>query len=113
MVGGCRLWVFGWNADVVCLFIPHKYQQTTKQLNHKITRVSSLKFQFLVQKRHDTSFKVLIIISLQHIMISWISKTFSSVKITPENNAISIDNQQIKLLNPYQKREHRTGHPTK
>ena len=44
-------------------------------------------------------------------MISWISKTFSSVKITPENNAISIDNQQIKLLNPYQKREHRTGHP--
>ena len=46
-------------------------------------------------------------------MISWISKTFSSVKITPENNAISIDNQQIKLLNPYQKREHRTGHPTK
>ena len=45
-------------------------------------------------------------------MISWISKTFSSVKITPENNAISIDNQQIKLLNPYQKREHRTGHPT-
>ena len=76
-----------------------------------INRVSSLKFQFLVQKRHDTSFKVLIIISLQHIMISWISKTFSSVKITPENNAISIDNQQIKLLNPYQKREHRTGHP--
>ena len=45
-------------------------------------------------------------------MISWISKTFSSVKITPENNAISIDNQQIKLLNPYQKREHRTGHPS-
>ena len=44
-------------------------------------------------------------------MISWISKTFSSVKIIPENNAISIDNQQIKLLNPYQKREHRTGHP--
>lgn len=44
-------------------------------------------------------------------MISWISKTFSSVKITPENNAISIDNQQIKLLNPNQKREHRTGHP--
>ena len=77
-----------------------------------LSRVSSLKFQFLVQKRHDTSFKVLIIISLQHIMISWISKTFSSVKITPENNAISIDNQQIKLLNPNQKREHRTGHPT-
>ena len=45
-------------------------------------------------------------------MISWISKTFSSVKITPENNAISIDNQQIKLLNPNQKREHRTGHPS-
>ena len=38
MVGGCRLWVFGWNADVVFLFIPHKYQQTTKQLNHKITK---------------------------------------------------------------------------
>lgn len=38
MVGGCRLWVFGWNADIVCLFIPHKYQQTTKQLNHKITK---------------------------------------------------------------------------
>ncbi len=44
MVGGCRLWVFGWNADIVCLFIPHKYQQTTKQpitnkqLNHKTTK---------------------------------------------------------------------------
>lgn len=37
MVGGCRLWFFGWNADIVCLFIPHKYQQTTKQLNHKTT----------------------------------------------------------------------------
>lgn len=38
MVGGCRLWVFGWNADIVCLFIPHKYQQTTKPLNNQTTK---------------------------------------------------------------------------
>lgn len=39
MVGGCRLWFFGWNADIVCLFIPHKYQQTTKQpITNKITK---------------------------------------------------------------------------
>ena len=41
------------------------------------------------------------------------TQNWTPYKITPENNAISIDNQQIKLLNPYQKREHRTGHPNK